>query len=104
MKKTEKDRKGQDNMDVTPSEEDKEEEMNWNMDKGGDMSYDNGCGGWYDSWNDYAEVNFAGKGGMADGKGKGKRKGFKTIAATVADMGARRNIAKIKAKAAKAVA
>ena len=39
------------------------------------MRYDNGSGGWYDSWNKHSEVNFAGKGGMADGKGK--RKCFK---------------------------
>ena len=76
MKKIKKDRKGQDNMDTTPMEEDKkEEEIFWNMGKGGNMSYDSGYGGWYDSWNKYANVNFAGKGGMADGKGKGK--GFK---------------------------
>ena len=31
---------------------------------------------WYDDWGAYPELNFAGKGGKSDIKGKGNGKGF----------------------------
>ena len=79
MKKIEQERKGQDNMDTTPVENDKQEgSMSWNPGKGPDMGPDSWYGwygGWYDGGENYGDINFTGKAGMQDGKGKGK--GFK---------------------------